>query len=300
MGHFCKFAIVQLVARPPRDERLNVAVIVFHETSLDVCLPRRLDKVRAMSYGLDAEHIRESLLGLQEIDCYLRSQSIVDPEESAKQLGDLSPFGFSRTGSLQWESSTAYESEIHRILATLVDPEPGTAKIQPKRTKLLSLVKSLLRAEGVLASKGEDITAHRVVSNYTIAEGLAADLALKNSKMHIIETVDALSSDTSQRKVVADIAISALVLEQARMTFGKDFTSSRLIYEASASLERITGPSLMAAQNQGAELVNWASHDDRNKLITTVASLAQPKSPRRGKVGTEMMVASAQPRLALN
>ena len=113
----------------------------------------------------------------------------------------------------------------------------------------------------------ENLDSHRIISNYEIAEGLEADFLLKNGAMHVIETVDASDDHTSARKIVSDIAVSALVLEQARMTFGENAARSNLVYDASSTLERIATPSLDAAAHQGAVLVNWASGDDRRRYI---------------------------------
>ena len=181
----------------------------------------------------------------------------------------------------------------------LVDPEAAPAKLVKKRTKLSTAFKAALRIERVLARKGESLSAHRVVSNVQIAEGLAADFVLKNGAMHIIETVDASSDEATLRKVVSDIAVSALVLEQARMTFGASNTKARLVYDASSIMERIALPSLEAAAHQGAELVNWASHDDRRALIVQISKLADPL-PTRKEIKINSLHASTQSKFSLN
>ncbi|TPG18514.1 hypothetical protein EAH87_10400 [Sphingomonas koreensis] len=99
--------------------------------------------------------------------------------------------------------------------------------------------------------------------------------------MHVIETVDAQGTDVSVRKLVADVAVSALVLEQARITFGEEQTNAKLVYSATSFNEGLAKPSLLAAEHQGAELINWSSLDDRTKLITEMAQLAHPLSDKR-------------------
>jgi len=44
----------------------------------------------------------------------------------------------------------------------------------------------------------------------------------------------------------------------------------------SSSLEKIARPSLDAAARQGAQLINWASADERNKFVHSLTSLATP------------------------
>ena len=69
------------------------------------------------------------------------------------------------------------------------------------------------------------------------------------------------------------------------MKFGNSKTKARLVYNASPALEDVARPSLDAAANQGAELTNWASADDRHKFIYALTSLATPiVAHRRGRV----------------
>ena len=116
-----------------------------------------------------------------------------------------------------------------------------------------------------------------------LADGLIADLVLKNGKMHVFETVDVSEPDTSAKRAVSDIAVSALVLEQARIKFGDEQTNSRLIYAASASVEAAARSCLQAAEHQGAELYNWSSVQDQVRLIASITSLATPIETRRGR-----------------
>jgi len=294
-----KYAVVRLAAHPIRGERLNVGLLIFSGDGLDVRVARRLDKLRALSAALDADRVRASVERLRNEDATLRAEGIVDPLARLHELSSFSAVSFSSLGEFNSPSSIAYENTVAHLLQTLVEPEPGPARAIKKRTKLLSFVKSAFKSEGILARKGEDLTTHRVVSNVKIAEGLSADLVLKNGAMHIFETVDASSEDFSFRKIVSDIAVSALVLEQARMSFGNNMTRGRIIYDASAQMEAIAMPSLNAAAHQGAELVNWASDADRFKFIEHVTSLAVPIE-KKWKKSSGSINASVQHRFDLN
>ena len=103
---------------------------------------------------------------------------------------------------------------------------------------------------------------------------LVADLVLQNGRFHVIETADASGDLNMIRKAVSDIAVSALVLERARMLFGDNCTVSRLVYVASPALEKVARPSLDAAEHQGVELINWASEMERATFLEAVASMA--------------------------
>lgn len=301
MDRDSNFAVIQFAAHPLRDERLNVGLIVFHNNSLDVRLSKRLDRVRALSGALDIEQIRESLTRLIDLDSYARSTGASTPSERLEQISTIAPVNFSALGKFHSPSVSEYENAIASLLQKLVEPEPAPLKIsKSKPSKLLTSIKRAFRQERVLARKGEDLDSHRILTKHTIADGLEADLILKNGQMHVFETVDASTDDHSLRKIIADIAVSALVFEQARMTFGEHETKTRLVYQASSSMEHIATPALHVAEHQGAELINWESHDDRLKFISHVSSLATPIPDKKSSKAKVSIHASTQHRFSLN
>lgn len=290
------YAVAKLAAHPVRQECLNVGLVIFDDDRLDVRPGRSLDKVRAISAGLDTDTVRAAVLRLADLDKVVQEAGKLSCEERLKALVSLSPLELSSIGSFKSSSMESYEQSIAKILTQLVEPEPAVVKKMARRSRLLSSLKVALKRHRVLARKGEDLSAHRVVPSWSFAEGLTADLVLRNGSMHVIETVDAASDHTSVRKVVSDIAISALVLEQARMIFGEDNTSSKLVYHASATTESMAKPSLMAAEHQGAELINWASDEDRVRFVQEISALATPLERK----SEHWINASKQAKLALN
>lgn len=297
MSREYEYVIIQLADRA-RGERLNAGLAIFSDRGLDLRLPKRLEKLRAISAALDLDGLRSNIENLAAFDKILLNDGVAEAAKRIEALGHLSTFMFSSLSHFAAHSNAAYEDVVAKLLQTLVEPEPARLRPARKRTRLVSVVRQVFKRERVLARPGEDLSAHRLVSNLQIAEGLAADFVLKNGAMHIIETVDASGDDFSPKRVVSDIAISALVLEQSRMTFGDEGTTTRIVYDASATAERVAMPSLMAAAHQGAELVNWASQDDRNKLIVDLAALATPFETK--KSGKTNINASTQHRLALH
>jgi hypothetical protein len=293
------FAILQLAPSGARGERLNVATLVFGDDGIDVRIPKRLEKVRALSAGLNPDSVRELISNLSTLDALSVKHGPISTAQRIANLCDFGPFAFSEQGTFIAHSTVEYEARIAKILSTLVEPELAPIKVKPKRSRLLSVLKTRFRKERVLAKKGEELESHRVVSNWRLAEGLVADLLLKNGAMHVVETVDFSADDASVRKAVSDVAVSALVLEQARITYGQDQTKSRLVYDASAALEDIIMPSLDAAAHQGTELVNWASQEQRERFVEGMASLATPFEDPKKKKQTHF-IASAQQRLLLN
>lgn len=270
-----RFAVVRLAPGGVRDERINVGAIVFRGDSIDVRLPRRLDKIRVLSAALDQEKLRELIATIDDRDAEVRSSGIEDPEARLRVIDRVGPLTFSTLGTFRCASDSEYEARIASIMQNVVEPEPALKASNLKKSKVLTQLKRALREHRVLARPHEDVSSHRVVANLPLADGLVADLVLKNGKMHVFETVDVSGSDVTPRKVVTDVAVSALILEQARINFGEK-TRGRLIYDASRSVESAAKSCLDAAEHQGAELYNWASTQDKLKVITDITSLATP------------------------
>ena len=283
-----KFSIVRLRPDDARGEQLNAALAVFSEDGVELLPSRRLEKVRAISAALDPDDLIRLFDNLRELDleAVRRGASV---EERIASLNVFDTIQFSSPGTFVAGRDT-YGARVSAAMKALVDPEPAPFRGRIKRSKLLTQVKVALRRERVLAKPGEDLTSHRVVPQLEIDNGLVADLALKNGVMHVIETVDATNSAEPLRKAVSDIAVASLVLERARMKFSNSKT--RLVYSASSSLAREAEPALEAAANQGVELVNWASAQERETFLATLADLATPFPSKRKGVRKESVTGS--------
>ena len=298
MDHSHSFAVMQFCAHSLRGERLNVGLAIISDGKLDVRIPRRLEKLRAISAAVDLEYFRESLESLSLLDSHVAATTKFSPQERLAMLGELGPAAMSDCGHFTAHNKVAYEEAVERLLKTLVDPEPMQATVRKKRTKLSSSLKRIFARERILARVGEGVGTHRIVSNVEIADGLSADFVLKNGSMHVIETVDASAESVTVRKLVADVAVAALVLEQARMSYGEENTKSRLVYDLSATVEKAANSSLLVVENQGADLFNWSSDDDRRRLIESMKIFAVPYLTKRQK--SEAIHSSMQSRLKLN
>jgi hypothetical protein len=284
MAHSYSFAIVRLGTNDARDERLNVGLVVFQGEKLDVRVGRRVDKVRALSAGVEVATLRDLISNLVHIDEALQRERPLDIAERHARLRAIGPLSLSPLGTFIAEYATDYEARVSSILGAMVDVEPAPRVVREKRSRLLTQVKRIFREERVMAKKDEDLSSHRIVTAYELDDGLVADLVLRNGSMHVVETVDATSEDETARRAISEVAVSALVLERARMRFGKENTKGKLVYSATANLERVAKPSLEAVENQGAELVNWESADDRTKFIHSMSMLATPIPSKRRKV----------------
>lgn len=293
-----KFSLLRIAASPPRDERLNVGIAIFRDGMLDVRLLRSLGKLSALSLAYDPDSVRSAAEVLKELDHTL-SESSDSEETRLSKLGDFGAFDFSPLGQFEAPSPDAYEQRIAFLMKSFVEPEPAQKKAQRgKGTRLVAALRHAFRGDRILAQRGEDLGAHRIVPNVELATGLIADFVLRNGAMHVIETVDASGEASSGIRAIKDIALSALTIEQARITYGDNATIGRLVYQASAETEAMASSALLAAEHQRIELINWASGDDQRKLLTTVNTLAIPIPRKRG--GLPPLNASTQHKFNIN
>lgn len=260
---------------------MNIGLVVFLAEKIDVYLTRKLDKARAISAGLSGDVLSSLADSIANIDSYSIAQGLKGTAERLDKIARIGPFATSQAGVFVAETKVAYDQRIIDLMQNLVDPEPAPRARSTKKTKLYSDLKRKLREAHVLAKSNEGLESHRVVAGYEVDQGLVADLILKNGAFHVIETVDASREEDAFRKAIADIAVSALVLERARMIFGSDKTKSKIVYFASGSLEKLMQPSLDAAEHQGAELINWASDRERSQFVRDVLDLAVPSTPAK-------------------
>lgn len=281
MDHSYKFAIIRFSPDSVRGEQLNIGAVVISESAIDVRCSRRLEKARAISQAIDTDALGDLLLNLPKIDEGNRRRARLTAEERLACLSRIETLSFSRTGTFQAEDAASYEDRVASIMRRFVEPEPASARPRIKKSKLLTQIRTVFKKQRVLAMKGEDLDSHRIVSGVALDEGLVADLVLRNGAYHVVETVDASGTHQAFRRAVAEIAVSALVLERARMRFGVEATKGCLVYSASSELEKVALPSLEAVAHQGTELVNWASEHDRMRFIHALSVLATPIEKKR-------------------
>ena len=280
MAQYYKFAIIRFAPDDTRDERLNIGIVIFTDTGVDIRMPLSLKKIRALSPAIDTVILRELMENIKEIDSSFGITGI-EISQRIKRLSRVGPLTLSEAGTFVAQDERAYENRISSIMKTMVDLELVPHRVKEKRTKLLTQVKQSFNRQHVLATKGEDLDSHRIVSRYELATGLVADFVLRNGVLHVIETIDASGDYESSHRAIVDIGMASLILEHARIKFGASETKRRLVYQASAALENSAAPSLEVAKNQGALLTNWASDSQRNEFIRTLSDLAIPKTLKR-------------------
>lgn len=292
-----KFGVIKFVSDSLRSECLNVGLLIESGGGWLIRSGKRLEKVRVISAALDSGDVASELSDLPDLLERLEIASF-DDLQKIKCVSDFTSLKVIEQGSFTVHASL-FEHTLQDLLSRYVDAEPVTGKQARKRpSKLRHDIWLALRSEKVLANPSEGLESHRVLYKHELAQGIVADFLLKNGAMHVVESVDASGEGVSLARCISEVAMSALTFEQTRISYRNIYIKPRLVYTASAEMEKAIAPSLYAAEHQGAELINWASIDDRNRFLIDFSGLAQPKDQR--VVTPDLFHASTLPLRKLN
>ncbi len=293
MANSSKFWTLKFPSHELRGEVLNVGLLIERDGVFSVCEGRKLDKVRAISAAIDPTDILDEL---SEIEKAVQDCPMNDIET---RLSSMTFLECKYQGSFDPGSEDLREHYVADLLRRYVDPEPAPPKpVRKKPTKLRQEMVQLFRSEKILAKPSEGLDSHRVLYKHRLAEGVEADFVLKNGSLHVVESIDASSSEVSLQRCLFEIGLSNLTFEHARIGFGNNSVKPRLVYQASSALEKALAPSLYAVERQGAELINWASQDSRMGFLDNFAALAESIDSQRN--APSLFHASALPSRKLN
>ena len=197
---------------PARAEHCAVGVLVFDEVGkARVHLATNLRKLKALDPQASLEVLHDSLRWLVD------EVNRIAGAWSAFQHG-LSSLRFSKEpGFFRYESELEYDKQVKWLLAISAEPRSATpGLIRSPKSRLFIELRKTFKDYGWLGDSAQDIERHQVVTNYPVSldEDLSADFAMKNSVLHLIETVDFRSGVSSSKRMEA--RGKALVFDSAK------------------------------------------------------------------------------------
>lgn len=210
------FLILRAVTSAPRSESLNIGLVAWTELGKPlVMLDRSPSRLRALHPNLAridldgwSKRLCEELGRIDGID----NQITLLPHM-------VQPFRVDEVPGVIISDDMDLQAEIESLFGRLVAPLPATIKLPPKRkqSKLHIEIRSWLRSAKLYSSRAEDLSRRRVVSNYPVdpSTDLYVDFALKNGKIHVVETLDLRGINHVTSAVRGDAAIKSITLAQA-------------------------------------------------------------------------------------
>jgi len=268
MAHTYSFAIIRICPDPRRGEILNIGVIIFLRSGVDVRLLPSLAKVQALYGDLDLSLIFSLPERIAEL--LPKRGSIARRHELVRRVGivELSDLGqFSAIGNDE------YEGILQELLAKLVRPTPVPRAIETAPSlRLQRQVRKIIKEANLLGRKLEDIEHHKVVTRYPLApdKGLFADFVARNSQYYFTETLDYRVDRGIQGTKFNETAKAAFVLREAHRQFE---SSSRIVlYAATAKVEIEVTPHLNLLSEFADTFINFESAQDRARYVEALVS----------------------------
>ncbi len=207
------YSVLRLIPDASRGECVNFGLVVFLADRLDVRVHPELAKIRALNPNIDTGLLRALPTHLD---------SLLSPlTDTAARHRVLSTFPLFRASELgHFDCAAAdYESNVSRLLERLVlTPSRPTIKYP---SRLEATMKAAFKRSKLLADDPSQIH-HRVVQNYPVAEaeGLSADFAIRNGKMHFTAALDLRGAESTLRQDKrGQAALKAMMLHRAQQRF---------------------------------------------------------------------------------
>ena len=222
-------AAYSLLTLRPDPERIDVlyvgAVALDAAGTWHVSAPGTPEKLRALGAAPEALGRLSANLHSALADCASLNgaRCLLVQLRSALALHEFE-------GAFSYASETDFAVQMRAILSESVIPkvqsgeQAMTAKARVVRPRTRARLRKQFESMGIMARTADEIGDHKVVHNYPVSarHGLKAEFALKNTVMHITETVDFEVADEAIRTKTFEAQAKCLVLRAARDAFGSN------------------------------------------------------------------------------
>ncbi len=254
-----KYTILTAIPDPRRGERVNVGIVVFRENDLDV-------RFRLASYKLKAltgvtwdsriaalqSRIAETFDRSAPAEDVLRRIQMIDPIIAPVAMGIINAANLRE-----------YERSVEEILSSLVSL-PKREKLQVDvQSRINTEIAKVFKKDKVLAKPEESISKNKIVRGLPVAprEGLVADFALKNGKIHIASTLDLRKHNAT----IAEAALKSIVLDKADEVFEKVLKIG--VYAVERDMKSHFKQHIELLADYAQETFNWVDPVSRRKFL---------------------------------
>lgn len=219
------YSLLTLRPDPERIDMLCVGVVILDATgNWHVSAPGPKEKLLAL--GADSHSLARMSVNLVSVlnQCFTLADART---KLAGMRSALAIHGFE--GLFSYDSDAEFSNQLQAILSESVLP---AARPKVSEKVALRVIRPRTRARlrrqfenmGIMAKHADEISDHKVVRNYPVSakHGLVAEFALKNTVMHLTETVDFEVVEDGMRTKVFEAQAKCLVMRSALDTFGKN------------------------------------------------------------------------------
>jgi hypothetical protein len=254
MAQSFEFAILQASPDNRRGEQVNVGLVVFLASKLDVRIPESR-KLRALTgFAWDdvsrtyAQHIAKAF----------------NPKvAAAEMIGSMdftsSVFALSGLGTIRIDRPDEYEGRVESILDNLV-LRPKLTPAQ-RQQRINTEIARVLRTAKVLAKQGQTIDDHKVVTKFVVSPSkkAVADFAYKNGTLRVVSTLD-LRGD---KDLHVQACVKGATLHFARETYGNDTRRIGVVAVEMADIKRRRSEIEILKDFADGKVFNWLDPKER-------------------------------------
>lgn len=265
--NLARYGVVSHYPHPNRTEHVCIGIVVFrHDGEVRAHFGDDLRKLRAIDPRANLEKVRSWERELPEL---VRGMPI---EAAHRFLQHFGTWRLSETlGAFRYDSEAQYQARVQNALLSLVAPADRPTTQREPKSRLHVDLKQTFQVKGWL---GRDIEAHQIVSRYPIGPEVSAEFALKNGRLHVIETLDLRTANTSQKRTEAQAKALAF-----HMATRLDEHAARY-----AVMAGMTSPLANGARDLLAEyadrVYSWESPSDMSSLFSTLSqAIGRPEIP---------------------
>lgn len=266
--HWFDFSLIKYMPNPKRGEILNIGLVVYRSTGVDVRVLNAPAKARIIDGVANYDHI----LSIKEL--YKTITSEVDNTHSQHDIIKAFNGGVfvSEKSAFSIDEIGQYEKKVSLLFNNLVKPFSSREKAEV-HSRLHTKLKEKFKAMNILGKDKEQISDHKVIPNYPIegAPGFYADFMFKNGKYHISEVIDFNVNDVSAK--FKETAMKVMTFVEGKKRLG-DETGCYFVYSATAKKESEVLQHLNMAEDYSDKAFNLSSRDDELRYFGFMAEMA--------------------------
>ena len=266
MMHYFDYALIKYMPNPKRGEIINIGLIVFKPSGVDVRMLSAANKA-ALLDGTSTEHnldlVKQSFESLALlVDAPEDRYTILTTANAAVFLSEKSYFSI--------QGLNEYELKVRQLFNNLVKPVVRIDNA-PRTSRFNADIKNVFKRMDLLATSVDEIENHKVVSNFLLEDstGLIADFVLKNGRFHVSQAVDFNVHDTKAKFKETCLKVMGFVEGKGVL----NDPACYFIFAATAEKEReITRQLNLAAEY--SQLFNFNSAEDKARYFQMMSHLA--------------------------
>jgi hypothetical protein len=263
-----KYALIKYMPDPKRGEIVNVGLVVFNDSKVDIRTLSASAKARILDGTSGLADLNSMRSGLESIASWATSA-----EQAAQYIGTFegSSTYLSNIDIFVIDDLNQYERRVTNLFNDLVKPFSSKDRV-PRNSRLSTYLKNTFERMEILGKDSDDLSRHKIIHNYQLSDktGFAADFLLKNGRFHITEAIDFNVNDTSSK--FKETTMKVMTFMEGRKALGDD-SARYFVYSASLEKEKEVVAHLNLAEEYSDRLFNIESKQEKAQYFNLISDL---------------------------